>query len=129
MLPPKIAESDSVSLGHGLCGSCGSIYNKDTSQNTLSACTHNDRSRKTTQVGYKLSNAKISQQHPSSICFITPGWHITRDLNFIVFDNEGEFKREFKHEFKQVFIQYSYGIKAKSTIINNPQANAIIKKI
>jgi hypothetical protein len=32
--PPKIAESDTVSLGHGLCGSDGSIYNKDTSQNT-----------------------------------------------------------------------------------------------
>jgi hypothetical protein len=36
LLPPKIAESDTVSLGHGLCGSGGSIYNKDTSQNTLS---------------------------------------------------------------------------------------------
>jgi hypothetical protein len=39
---PKIAESDTVFLGHGLCGSGGSIYNKDTSQNTLSTCTHND---------------------------------------------------------------------------------------
>jgi hypothetical protein len=37
LLPPKIAESDALSLGHGLCGSGGSIYNKDTSQNTLSA--------------------------------------------------------------------------------------------
>jgi hypothetical protein len=36
MLPPKIAESDIVTLGHGLCGSSGSIYNKDTSLNTLS---------------------------------------------------------------------------------------------
>jgi hypothetical protein len=36
LLPPKIAESDKQSLGHGLCGSGGSIYNKDTSQNTLS---------------------------------------------------------------------------------------------
>jgi hypothetical protein len=35
LLPPKIAESDTASLGHGLCGSGGSIYNKDTSQNTL----------------------------------------------------------------------------------------------
>jgi hypothetical protein len=32
LLPPKIAESDILSLGHGLCGSGGSIYNKDTSQ-------------------------------------------------------------------------------------------------
>jgi hypothetical protein len=31
LLPPKISESDTVSLGHGLCGSCGSIYSKDTS--------------------------------------------------------------------------------------------------
>jgi hypothetical protein len=37
LLPPKIAESDTVSPGHGLCGSDGSIYNKDTSQNTLSS--------------------------------------------------------------------------------------------
>jgi hypothetical protein len=51
LLAPKIAESDILSLGHGLCRSGGSmcglgrwIYNKDTSQNTLSAFTHNDRS-------------------------------------------------------------------------------------
>jgi hypothetical protein len=37
LLPPKIAESDLQSLGHGLCGSGGSIYNKDTSQNKLSS--------------------------------------------------------------------------------------------
>jgi hypothetical protein len=37
MLQPKIAEYDTVSLCHGMCGSGGSIYNKDTSQNTLSA--------------------------------------------------------------------------------------------
>jgi hypothetical protein len=35
LLPPKIAESDTVSLGHGLCVSGGYIYHKDTSQNTL----------------------------------------------------------------------------------------------
>jgi hypothetical protein len=45
LLPPKIAESYTQSLGHGICGSGGSIYNKETSQNTLSDCTHNDRSR------------------------------------------------------------------------------------
>jgi hypothetical protein len=28
LLTPKIAESDTKSLGHGLCGSGGSIYNK-----------------------------------------------------------------------------------------------------
>jgi hypothetical protein len=37
LLPPKIAESDIGSLDHGLCESGGSIYNKDTSENTLSS--------------------------------------------------------------------------------------------
>jgi hypothetical protein len=31
LLPPKIAESNTAPLGHGMCGSGGSIYNKDTS--------------------------------------------------------------------------------------------------
>jgi hypothetical protein len=83
LLPRKIAEYDTVSLGHGMCGFGGSIYNKDTNQNILSACTHNDRSSKTPLAGFKLSKAQISQQHPSRICFITPGWHVTRDLNLL----------------------------------------------
>jgi hypothetical protein len=84
LFPPKIAESDTVSLGHGLCGSGASIYIKDTSQNTISACTHNDRSKNQTLVGLKLSKSQISQQtHPSRICFITPGWRVTRDLNLL----------------------------------------------
>jgi hypothetical protein len=70
-------------LGYGMCGSGGSIYNKNTSQNTLSACTQNDRSSNQTLSGLKLSKPQISQQHPSRICFITPGWHITRDLNLL----------------------------------------------
>jgi hypothetical protein len=37
LLPPKIAESDILFLCHGMRGSGGSIYNKDTSQNTLSS--------------------------------------------------------------------------------------------
>jgi hypothetical protein len=83
LLPPKIAESDILSLDHGLCGSGGSIYNKDTSQNTLSACTHNDRSRNQSNSGLKLSKPQMSQQHSSRICFIAPGWHVTRDLNLL----------------------------------------------
>jgi hypothetical protein len=83
LLPLKIAEYDTVSRGHGLCGSDGSIYNKDTSQNTLSACTHNDRSSNQTLAGLKLSKPQIIRQHPSRICFITPGWHVTRDLNLL----------------------------------------------
>jgi hypothetical protein len=35
LLPLKITESDTVSLGHDFCGSGGPIYNKDTIQNTL----------------------------------------------------------------------------------------------
>jgi hypothetical protein len=35
LLPPKIAESDLGSLDHGLRGTCTSIYNKNTIQNTL----------------------------------------------------------------------------------------------
>jgi hypothetical protein len=35
LFPPKIAESDHHSLGHGLCESGGSIYKKDTSKKTL----------------------------------------------------------------------------------------------
>jgi hypothetical protein len=67
ILPPNIAESDTQSLGHGLCRSGGSIYNKDTSKNKLSACTHNDRSRNETLVGLKLLKPQISQQYPSKI--------------------------------------------------------------
>jgi hypothetical protein len=37
LLPPKIAESDTVLLSHGLCGFGGSIYNKYTNKNTLSS--------------------------------------------------------------------------------------------
>jgi hypothetical protein len=37
LIPPKTAESDIISLVHGLCGSGGSIYNKDTSLNTFSS--------------------------------------------------------------------------------------------
>jgi hypothetical protein len=60
LLPPKIAESDIVSLVHGLCGSGGSIYNNETSQNTPSACAHNDRSRNKTKVGLRLLKSQIN---------------------------------------------------------------------
>jgi hypothetical protein len=35
LLPPKIAESDTLPLVHGLCESNGSIFNKDIMQNIL----------------------------------------------------------------------------------------------
>jgi hypothetical protein len=81
MLPPKIAESDHHSLGHGICGSGGLIYNKDINQYTLSACTHNDRSSHWSVWNYW--KAQISQQHPSRICLIISGWHDTRNLNLL----------------------------------------------
>jgi hypothetical protein len=31
----------------------------------------------------ELLKPQISQQQPPSICFITPGWHVTRDLNLL----------------------------------------------
>jgi hypothetical protein len=33
--------------------------------------------------GLKLSKPQIILLHPSRICFITPGWHVTRDLNLL----------------------------------------------
>jgi hypothetical protein len=83
LLSPEIAESDSRSLGHSLCRYGGSMLNKNTSQNTLSACTHNDRSSNRPLVGLKSSKPQISHKHPSRICFLTPGWHITHDLNLL----------------------------------------------
>jgi hypothetical protein len=90
--PTQIAkkkESDTATLVHSLCGSCGttSMYNKDISQNTLSAGTHNDRPSNTPQDGLKLLKPQISQKHPlsSRICFITPCWHVTHNLNWLSF--------------------------------------------
>jgi hypothetical protein len=71
LLQPKITDADTVTQGHGLCGSGGSIYNKDTSQKTISACTYNDKSSHKPLVGLKLSKPQISQQYPSRICFLT----------------------------------------------------------
>jgi hypothetical protein len=96
LIPPKITVSDIVSLGYGLCASVGCIYNKDTSQNTISTCSYHDRSSDTSQVCLELSKLQISQQHPFRICFITLGWQITRDLKFIVSNNKGGFQREFQ---------------------------------
>jgi hypothetical protein len=57
--PTKIAEFDTVSLGDGLFGSGGSIYNKDTIQNILSSWTQNDKSRNRTQGGLKFLATSI----------------------------------------------------------------------
>jgi hypothetical protein len=97
LLPPKITESDTVSLGHGLCGSVGSIYIHDTSQNTLYSCTHNDISI------HWFDWFEIVEATNKSATSIQDLFHNTwlaryPRPQFIVFDNgrRGEFKREFK---------------------------------
>jgi hypothetical protein len=85
LLSPIALESDGVSLSPGLCASGGSLYNKDTIKNTLSGCTQIDRPRETSHAGSKYSKSQIRQQHPSKICFITSGWQVTHDLNFLKF--------------------------------------------
>jgi hypothetical protein len=32
---------------------------------------------------FEIVEPQISQQHPSRICFIIPGWNVTRDLNLL----------------------------------------------
>jgi hypothetical protein len=70
-------------VDHSLCVPGSSIYNINTIQITLSASTHNDRSSSSSQVELKLSKSQIRQQHPSWICNITPGWHVTHSLNLL----------------------------------------------
>jgi hypothetical protein len=78
-LPPKTTESEIVFLIHGQYKSCGSIYNEDTIQTTLSAYIHNHRFINAPLAVSKLLNPQMSQNHPSRICFMTPDWNVTRD--------------------------------------------------
>jgi hypothetical protein len=116
LLMPKIAESDTESLDHGICGSVRSIYNKN----------HSHTSRNQTQVALKLLKSQISQQHPSWICFITPGWHVTREFN-LLFDNgnNDEFKRPFKKCVCDTIITLMPNQLQITT--EHPQLNAIIQ--
>jgi hypothetical protein len=119
LLPSKMAESDALSLVHGLCGSGGSIYNKDTSQNTLYftllALTMivpavNTGWFEIVEATNK-SATSIQDLFPNSwlACYTRP--------QFIVFDNgnRGEFKRQFKQ------MCDNYGIKAKPTTSHDHQ--------
>jgi hypothetical protein len=115
MLPPKIAESDTVSLPHGMCGSGGSICNKDTSQNTLSACTQ--------AIYPEISLFEIVEATNKSATSIQDLFHNTwlaryPQPQFIVFDNEDKFKLEFKQ------MCDNYGIKAKPTTSHNHQSTS-----
>jgi hypothetical protein len=118
LLPPKIAESDNVSLGHGLCGSGGTspfTIRTPSKTHSLLALTAIDpaintgwfkiveaTNKSTTSIQDLFHNIWLS-------CYPRP--------KFIVFDNGsiGEFKREFK----QMCVQDNYGIKAKPTTSYN----------
>jgi hypothetical protein len=96
--PTQKAEYDTASLSHGLCVSGGSIYNKDTNQNTLSypllAFTMIDPA-----TGW-IEIVKATNRPATSIQDLFHNTWLARypRPQFIVFDNGniGEFKREFK---------------------------------
>jgi hypothetical protein len=112
LIPPKIAESAIVSLGHGLCGSGG------TSPFTIRtpAKTHS-------LLAFKMIDPatvwfEIVEATNKSATFIQDLFHNTwlaryPRPQFIVFDNRGEFIREFKQ------MCDNYGIKAKPTTNHN----------
>jgi hypothetical protein len=114
LLPLKIAESDTVSLGHALCGSGGSIYNKVTSQNKISACTQNENPAINT--GW-FEIVEATNKSTTSIQDLFHNTWLARypRPQFIVFDNGS--KGEFKCEFKQMCD--NYGIKTKPTTSHN----------
>jgi hypothetical protein len=118
LIPPKIAESDLQSQGHGMCGSGESIYNKDTSQNRLSysllALTMIDPATGWFEIVEATNKSATSIKdlfhNTWSKCYPQP--------QFIVFDNRN--MCEFKREFKQMCD--NYGIKAKPTTSHNHQS-------
>jgi hypothetical protein len=80
MFPPKIAESDPwVMVCVDLVGPIPFTIRTPTKTHSLLALTMIDPATG----WFKLSKPQISQQHQSRICFITHGWHITRDLNLL----------------------------------------------
>jgi hypothetical protein len=110
-LPPKIAESDSWVM---VCVDLVGPFTIRTPAKThsLLALTMIDPATG----WFEIVKATISQQHPSRICFITPGWHVTRNLSLLslTMGNIDKFKREFKK------MCDNYGIKAKPTTSHNP---------
>jgi hypothetical protein len=127
LIPPKIAESDTVSMAHGLCGSGGSIYSKDTSQNKLSLLS-------LTMIDPAINTGwfEIVEATNKSAASIQDLFHNIwlaryQQPQFIVFDNGsmGKFKREFKQ------MHDNYGIKANQLQVTtyHPQANAIIEQV
>jgi hypothetical protein len=117
LLPPKIAESDTVSLGHSMCGSGGSIYNKDINKNTLSttmlALTMIDPATGWFEIVEATNKSATSIQdlfHNIWLaCYPRP--------QFIVFDNGGKFKTIMALKPNQLQVTRYH-----------PQANAIIER-
>jgi hypothetical protein len=98
-----------------MCGSGGSIYNKDTDQNTLSSPL-----LALTMIDPATGWFEIVETTNKSATSIQDLFHNTwlaryPQPQFIVFDNGGEFKRDFK----QMCMQDNYGIKAKPTTCHN----------
>jgi hypothetical protein len=81
LLPPTIAESDTMSLGHGLCGSGGSMYNKTPAKtHSLLALTMIDPATGWFEIVEATNKSATSIQ---DFIFITPGWNVTRKLNLL----------------------------------------------
>jgi hypothetical protein len=103
-----------------MCVSGGSIYNKDTSQ------THS--LLLLTMIDPDTGWSEIVEATIKSATSIQDLFHNTwlaryRQPQFIVLDNWGEFKRKLKQMCE------NYGVKAKITTSQNPQANAIIERV
>jgi hypothetical protein len=77
-------------------------------------------------VGMKLLKPLIIQQHPSRICFITPGWHVTRDLNLLSY-TMGTWTNSNVSSNKFVTIMALKPSQQQVTT-NRPQINAIIER-
>jgi hypothetical protein len=129
LLPTKIAESDNMSLFHDLCGSGGSIYNKDTSQNTLYLylLAH-------TMIDPATGWFEIVEATNKSATSIQDLFHNTwlaRYLQpqFIVFDNRimGEFKRDSNKCVYKTIMALKPNQLQVTTIAT--QANAIIERV
>jgi hypothetical protein len=97
LLPPKIAESDTVSLGHGFCGSGGThpfAIRTPAKTHSLLALTMIDPATGWLEIIEATSKSATSIQdlfhNTWLVCYPQP--------QFILFDNRtlGEFKREFK---------------------------------
>jgi hypothetical protein len=116
LLPPKTAESDTVSLGHGLCGSGGThpfTIRTPAKTHSLLALTMIDPATVWFEIVEATNKSATSIQdlfHNTWLaCYPQP--------QFIVFDNGRRVK--IKREFNQMCIQDNYGIKAKSTTSHN----------